>query len=265
MPASNDPQRRPLYIDRVNKRLLSDPLGAGAWPVEVLPAGAFSTAGSNVVIGRYGASGAAQELTADVTIQLLNTATTEVIAAVRVAAGSTSAPGVLQLTDSTSSTSTTTAATPNSVKTAWDLANAALPKAGGAMGGLITFAAGQTITGYGAIDAAQTWTRGQRAEVTLLTDAASITINLDDSNNFAVTLAGNRVLNNPSNITPGQSGSIFIAQDATGSRLLSYESAWDFAGGAVPSLSTAANAVDRLDYIVRNSTSIHAVLTKAVA
>jgi hypothetical protein len=36
--------------------------------------------------------------------------------------GTTSSPGILQLTDSTSSTSTTTAATPNSVKTAYDLA-----------------------------------------------------------------------------------------------------------------------------------------------
>jgi len=37
-----------------------------------------------------------------------------------VSAGTTAAAGVLQLTDSTSSTSTTTAATPNSVKTAYD-------------------------------------------------------------------------------------------------------------------------------------------------
>lgn len=45
-----------------------------------------------------------------------------------VIAGTTSAAGVVQLTDSTSSTSTTTAATPNSVKSAYDLANAAIPK-----------------------------------------------------------------------------------------------------------------------------------------
>ena len=38
-----------------------------------------------------------------------------------VSAGSTSTAGVLQLTDSTSSTSTTTAATPNAVKSAYDL------------------------------------------------------------------------------------------------------------------------------------------------
>lgn len=42
-----------------------------------------------------------------------------------VADGTTSAKGVVQLTNSTSSTSTTTAATPNSVKSAYDLANEA--------------------------------------------------------------------------------------------------------------------------------------------
>lgn len=42
-----------------------------------------------------------------------------------VADGSTSAKGIVKLTNSTSSTSTTTAATPNSVKSAYDLANKA--------------------------------------------------------------------------------------------------------------------------------------------
>jgi hypothetical protein len=41
---------------------------------------------------------------------------------------STTVSGIVQLTDSTSSTSTTTAATPNSVKTAYDLANGKEPK-----------------------------------------------------------------------------------------------------------------------------------------
>lgn len=40
----------------------------------------------------------------------------------------TSVKGAVQLTDSTSSTSTTTAATPNSVKSAYDLANGRIPK-----------------------------------------------------------------------------------------------------------------------------------------
>lgn len=53
-------------------------------------------------------------------------------------AATTANAGAVQLTDSTSSTSITTAATPNSVKIAYDLANAALPKAGGTLTGNIT-------------------------------------------------------------------------------------------------------------------------------
>ena len=78
---------------------------------------------------------------------------------------------------------------------------------------------------------------------------------------FTVTLGGNRTLANPSNIDAGQTGSIFIVQDGTGSRTLAWGSYWDFAGGTAPILSTAAGAVDRVDFIVRTSTSIHAVFT----
>ena len=114
-----------------------------------------------------------------------------------------------------------------------------------------------------ALATAQTFTAGQRGEVTTLTDGANISIDLADSNNFTVTLAGNRTLDNPSNIVAGQSGSIFVVQDGTGSRTLAYGSYYDFAGGTAPTLSTAASAVDRIDYIVRSSTSIHAVFTAA--
>lgn len=110
-------------------------------------------------------------------------------------------------------------------------------------------------------DTAQTYTAGQRGEITALTDGATITPDLADSNNFSVTLGGNRTLANPSNIVAGQSGSIFITQDGTGSRTLAYGSYYDFAGGTAPTLSTTASAVDRIDYIVRTSTSIHCVFT----
>lgn len=55
----------------------------------------------------------------------------------KVDAASTSAAGKVQLNDSTTSTSTTTAATANSVKVTKDVADAALPKAGGTMTGQI--------------------------------------------------------------------------------------------------------------------------------
>ena len=128
-------------------------------------------------------------------------------------------------------------------------------------------AIGVTVQGYDAdtakVDVAQTFTAGQRGEVTTLTDAATIAVNFADSNNFVVTLGGNRTLGNPTNQVAGQSGSIFVVQDGTGSRTLAYSSDWEFAGGTAPTLSTAASAVDRIDYIVRASTSIHAVFTAA--
>lgn len=260
MAGYKDPQRRPVFIDRVNNRFLADPVGAGPWPIISLVLGMFGPIAANTVIGRYGTSGTPQELSADVQIDLLNTATSQTINAARVVAGSTSGAGVLQLTDSVSSTSTTTAATPNSVKTAYDLAAAALPKSGGTMTGAIAFAAGQTIAGYGLLDGAQVWTKGQRGEVTALVDGATITPDFADSNNFSVTLGGNRVLGNPSNLAAGQSGCIWITQDGTGSRTLSYGSYWDFTGGTAPTLSTAASAVDCLVYAVQSSTKITATL-----
>jgi hypothetical protein len=110
-------------------------------------------------------------------------------------------------------------------------------------------------------DVAQTFTAGQRAEITTLTDGANVSLDLALSNNYTVTLGGNRTLDNPSNVVAGQSGSIFVVQDATGSRTLAYGSDYEFAGGTAPTLSTAANAVDRIDYIVRASGSIHCVFT----
>lgn len=109
---------------------------------------------------------------------------------------------------------------------------------------------------------AQSFSGGQRGAITTLTDAATITPDFAANNNFTVTLGGNRSIANPTNIVAGQSGSIFLVQDATGSRTLSWGSYWDFAnGGTAPTLSTAANAVDRIDYVVRTSTSIHTVFT----
>jgi hypothetical protein len=81
------------------------------------------------------------------------------------------------------------------------------------------------------------------------------------SNNFTLTLGGNRTLGNPTNATAGQSGSIFVIQDATGSRTLAYQGNWDFIGGSAPTLSTGANQIDRIDYIVQSATDIQAVFT----
>jgi len=102
-------------------------------------------------------------------------------------------------------------------------------------------------------------TQSARAAITTLTDAASISIDFDTAQNFSVTLAGNRTLESPSNIDPGQTGSIFVIQDTTGGRTLSFGSVWKFAGGTAPTLSTGTSATDRIDYVVQTSVAIHAV------
>lgn len=112
----------------------------------------------------------------------------------------------------------------------------------------------------GLLNQVQVFSAAQRGTITTLTDGATITPNFATSNHFTVTLGGNRTLANPSNLVAGQSGVIFVLQDATGSRTLSYGSSWDFTGGTAPTLSTGASAVDLLAYVVRSSTSIHATL-----
>lgn len=110
-------------------------------------------------------------------------------------------------------------------------------------------------------DEANSFTAGQRGAIVTLTDGATITPDFNAGNNFTVTLGGNRTLANPTNLAAGQSGSIFIVQDGTGSRTLAWGSYWDFAAGVAPTLTTTAGAVDRVDYVVRTTGSIHAVFT----
>jgi hypothetical protein len=93
--------------------------------------------------------------------------------------------------------------------------------------------------------------------------AGSHILDLDRNANFKLTLSGNITLVNPANLTAGTTGSIFIVQDGTGSRTVSYGNSWDFAGGTAPTMTTTASAVDRIDYIVLDSTNIHAVATLA--
>jgi len=138
------------------------------------------------------------------------------------------------------------------------VATGTLPIANGGTGAANAPAALVNLNAAG-LGVPQTFTSGQRGEITVLGDSATITADFDNSNNFTVTLGGNRTLANPVNLVAGQSGSIFVVQDGTGGRTLAYGSFWDFVGGAVPTLTTTANAVDRIDYIVRTSTSIHAV------
>ena len=115
-------------------------------------------------------------------------------------------------------------------------------------------------------DVVQTFTAGQRGEVTTLSSVSgSVAIELDDSNNFSLTMTdfATTLANPTSTPVAGQSGCIVITQDSFGSSYtLDYGTQWHFEGGTHPTLSTGANDVDTLAYYVASATSIQAVLLK---
>ncbi len=104
-------------------------------------------------------------------------------------------------------------------------------------------------------------TGGAAANITALTDGSTITIDMATACHHSVTLAGNRTFAAPSNQVVGQAGSLFITQDGSGSRTASFNAAFKFVGGTAPTLSTAAAAVDRIDYVILSSNVIHCAVS----
>jgi len=100
--------------------------------------------------------------------------------------------------------------------------------------------------------------------VTALTSAASLTIDFSLSNHFSCTMGHNITFNNPTTESVGQSGTITLTQDGTGSRTAAWGTQFLWAGGTAPTLTTTANAVDRIDYVVVAADKIHCVATLAL-
>lgn len=112
----------------------------------------------------------------------------------------------------------------------------------------------QVATQYGVNGA---FTKSQRITIVSLTSGSTVNTDFALSNYYTLTLAVNATLANPTNLVAGQVGSIEIKQDTTGSRTLAYGTFWKFPSGLIPALTTTANKVDRLDYLVANTTFIH--------
>ena len=133
----------------------------------------------------------------------------------------------------------------------------------------------QTSTGAAAIGSAivqrtvnNNFTKAQRGNIASVTYASTLVLSLNNSNNFRLTaLTGNLTIANPSSIAaaPGQGGSIWLPQDGTGSRTVSFGTMWKFSAGTAPTASTAALARDRVDYKVYNASTIDAVYTLNVS
>lgn len=77
-----------------------------------------------------------------------------------------------------------------------------------------------------------------------LTDAANISWNVSTRQFAQVTLGGNRTLDNPTNIKAGTIYGIRVIQDGTGTRLLTWGSAYKHVGSVDPTLTVTAGSSD---------------------
>lgn len=113
-----------------------------------------------------------------------------------------------------------------------------------------------------------TYTKAQRGQIFPLAAVAGVvTPDLSDDNFFSFTPTANFALANPTNLpTAGvsQSGSFFITQDSVGGRVATFGNAYIWTGGTVGVLSTAANARDRIDYVVGPTGLVHLSLAKDI-
>lgn len=89
-----------------------------------------------------------------------------------------------------------------------------------------------------------------------------ILLNFGASNNFEIVLtSGTQTLASPVNPSGGQTGTIVVRQDDTGSRLLVYSGGWQFPNGTAPTLTTTASGVDVISYYCVNPNRINAAVT----
>jgi len=110
--------------------------------------------------------------------------------------------------------------------------------------------------------AEQTFTAGQRGEITELAAGTSFTIDLDASNNFLIQPNGTYTVA-LSNISgaKGQCGSIFIKPTAAAASG-SFPTTMKFVGGAAGiTLTGTSGSIDRIDYIVQDDSAGYECLT----
>lgn len=85
------------------------------------------------------------------------------------------------------------------------------------------------------------------AQFQALTDAATIDWNAATQGfNVKVTLGGNRTMAAPTNLLDGFTYSLYLTQDGTGSRTVSWNAIFDWGVVGAPTLSTGAGKVDQV-------------------
>lgn len=82
-----------------------------------------------------------------------------------------------------------------------------------------------------------------------LADQATITWNPSAYPIARVTLGGNRAFSAPVPLEPGATYMLFVVQDSTGSRLITWDSVFKWNTGAAPTLTTTGGATDIMAFV----------------
>ena len=98
----------------------------------------------------------------------------------------------------------------------------------------------------------QEYTAAHNFKATTLTDDATIAWDLSSNQVAKVILGGNRTLGNPTFAKDGGVYVLFVTQDATGSRTLTYGSNYSWGYGLRPVLTTTPNRMDILTFVSLN-------------
>jgi hypothetical protein len=104
------------------------------------------------------------------------------------------------------------------------------------------------ITGSLAVSQKTKSNQFQTSFVTL-TDAATVTWDVNSGSIAQVTLAGSRTLGALTGALAGTVYTLIVKQDLTGSRTLAYHSSYKFAYGAAPTLTTSTGSVDIITFL----------------
>ncbi len=104
------------------------------------------------------------------------------------------------------------------------------------------------------------WGGAQVVYQVILPYASTINTNTNLGNVFQVTMTGNALLANPTNMQPGGSYIWNFNQNATGGYALTYGSLFKFPSGVIPTLTTAANSADSL-FCIYDGTILRCSLT----
>ena len=97
---------------------------------------------------------------------------------------------------------------------------------------------------------------GRADTLTDTTNTGNVALDFGQYQNFVLTFTGNVTFTNPTTEAVGQSGFIICIQDGTGSRTLSLGTDYETVGGAGITLSTDANTVDMIPYVVQSASNI---------